>query len=185
MRNLLKDRRLWIIVALILVFAVYTYYQDYGNVSWLPSDESEPLVDTVIDLIFFVNIVNLGAFWFGRRGGIIAVIPALLIVAWCHADDLVSINAMAYLLFAMILGLAIANIVSRYVETSRNYKKALEEVKTLSGLLPICGWCKKIRDDKGYWTEVASYLGEHAGTEFTHGMCPECFERLSKEHNLS
>ncbi len=53
-------------------------------------------------------------------------------------------------------------------------QKTLQEVKTLSGLLPICAWCKKFRDDEGYWKSVEEYLGEHTGAEFTHGICPEC-----------
>ncbi len=53
---------------------------------------------------------------------------------------------------------------------------ALANVKTLSGLLPICAWCKKIRDDQGYWEKVESYISRHSDAKFTHGMCPECFE---------
>jgi PAS domain S-box-containing protein len=55
---------------------------------------------------------------------------------------------------------------------------ALVNVKTLSGLLPICSHCKKIRDDKGYWNQIESYIREHSGAEFTHGMCPECMKKL-------
>ena len=51
-------------------------------------------------------------------------------------------------------------------------------IKKLSGLLPICAWCKKLRDDKGYWKSVEEYISEHAKTEFTHGMCPECYNKL-------
>ncbi len=54
---------------------------------------------------------------------------------------------------------------------------ALERVKTLSGLLPICAWCKRIRDDQGYWAQVEAYLEAHTGAEFTHGICPECMKR--------
>ncbi len=57
-------------------------------------------------------------------------------------------------------------------------KKALEEVKTLSGLLPICSGCKKIRDDKGYWNKIESYIMAHSEAEFTHSLCPECLKRL-------
>ena len=53
-------------------------------------------------------------------------------------------------------------------------KKQDEKVKTLSGLLPICAWCKKIRDDKGYWTKVEEYIAEHSNADFTHGICPDC-----------
>jgi len=54
---------------------------------------------------------------------------------------------------------------------------ALEKVKTLHGLLPICAWCKRIRDDHGYWSQVETYLHEHTGADFTHGICPECLQR--------
>ena len=55
---------------------------------------------------------------------------------------------------------------------------ALANIKTLRGLLPICSYCKKIRDDKGYWNRIESYIQDHSGAEFTHGMCPECMKKL-------
>ncbi len=57
-------------------------------------------------------------------------------------------------------------------------KKALEEIKTLSGFLPICASCKKIRDDKGYWNQIEVYISEHSEAEFSHGICPECAKKL-------
>jgi len=56
--------------------------------------------------------------------------------------------------------------------------KAVDDVKTLQGLLPICAGCKKIRDDKGYWNTIESYISEHTDAEFTHGLCPDCITRL-------
>jgi PAS domain S-box-containing protein len=56
--------------------------------------------------------------------------------------------------------------------------QALAQVKTLSGLLPICSNCKKIRDDQGYWKQLESYLREHSNAEFTHGICPQCAHDL-------
>lgn len=53
-------------------------------------------------------------------------------------------------------------------------KSALADVKTLSGLLPICAVCKKIRDDKGYWNQIEAYIHKHSGTQFSHGICPDC-----------
>jgi two-component system, response regulator PdtaR len=53
-------------------------------------------------------------------------------------------------------------------------QEAMSKIKTLSGLIPICAWCKKIRDDQGYWQTVEQYVKEHSQAEFTHGMCPEC-----------
>lgn len=57
-------------------------------------------------------------------------------------------------------------------------QKALEEVKRLKNLLPICAGCKKIRDDQGYWQSVEKYLLDHAGVQFSHGLCPDCVRKL-------
>jgi PAS domain S-box-containing protein len=61
-------------------------------------------------------------------------------------------------------------------------QKALAEVKTLSDLLPICSYCKNIRDDKGYWSKLESYITEHAGTRFSHGICPDCMRKNFPEY---
>jgi hypothetical protein len=55
---------------------------------------------------------------------------------------------------------------------------ALDRVKTLRGLLPICAWCKNIRDDNGYWTQVESYLKRNSDAEFTHCICPACVDKV-------
>lgn len=56
----------------------------------------------------------------------------------------------------------------------KELQDALDNVKVLSGLLPICAGCKKIRDDKGYWAQVEEYVMAHTDAKFTHGLCPEC-----------
>jgi hypothetical protein len=60
-------------------------------------------------------------------------------------------------------------------------EKSLEEIRTLRGILPICGHCKKIRNDKGYWEGLESYLGKHAQIDFTHGVCPDCAAKFYSE----
>jgi PAS domain S-box-containing protein len=57
-------------------------------------------------------------------------------------------------------------------------RDALSKIKTLSGMLPICSSCKKIRDDKGYWKQIESYIREHSEAEFSHSICPECVKKL-------
>ena len=57
-------------------------------------------------------------------------------------------------------------------------QKAISEIKTLSGLLPICASCKKIRDDKGYWNQIEAYIRIRSEAEFSHSICPECAEQL-------
>ena len=61
-------------------------------------------------------------------------------------------------------------------------QEALSKVKTLSGLLPICSSCKKIRDDQGYWREVESYIRDHSEADFSHSYCPECMKKLYPEY---
>ena len=63
-----------------------------------------------------------------------------------------------------------ADLVARNAELNH----ALAEVRQLSGLLPICAWCKKIRDDQGYWQQIESYIQVHSEAQFSHGICPEC-----------
>src|SRR5436853_434134 len=55
-------------------------------------------------------------------------------------------------------------------------EKALSQVRQLQGLLPICSYCKKIRDDSNYWQQVDSYISRHAPFQFSHGVCPSCYE---------
>jgi len=59
-------------------------------------------------------------------------------------------------------------------------EEALARVKQLQGLLPICSYGKKIRNDRNYWQQVESYLSEHSGVQFSHGICPECYEKFVK-----
>jgi hypothetical protein len=59
---------------------------------------------------------------------------------------------------------------------------ALANVKRLSGMLPICASCKKIRDDSGYWKQIESYIREHSEAEFSHGLCPDCAEKQYAEY---
>jgi hypothetical protein len=59
-------------------------------------------------------------------------------------------------------------------KTIEELKSALAEIKTLKGIIPICASCKKIRDDRGYWNQIESYIHEHSEADFSHGICPEC-----------
>jgi DNA-binding response OmpR family regulator len=55
--------------------------------------------------------------------------------------------------------------------------EALSEIKTLKGYLPICAWCKKIRNDEGCWDQLENYISKHTDASFSHGICPDCFEK--------
>jgi len=64
---------------------------------------------------------------------------------------------------------------------NRELKNSIETIKTLRGLIPICANCKKIRDDKGYWNQIETYIQKHSEAEFSHGICPECARKLYPE----
>jgi len=64
----------------------------------------------------------------------------------------------------------------------RELQSALAQVKALSGLLPICANCKKVRDDKGYWHQVEVYIRDRSEAEFSHGLCPDCIKELYPDY---
>ncbi|WP_299979541.1 hypothetical protein [Desulfobacula sp.] len=75
-----------------------------------------------------------------------------------------------------------------FYERLQNQKIELEaaftKIKTLSGMIPICASCKKIRDDSGYWNQIESYIQKHSEAEFSHGICPECAKKLYPDLDL-
>jgi len=71
-----------------------------------------------------------------------------------------------------------ARIEEDLLDKTEHLENALSKVNTLSGMLPICASCKKIRDDKGYWNQIETYIDDHSNATFSHGICPDCAERL-------
>jgi len=69
---------------------------------------------------------------------------------------------------------------TRLVALNQQLQEALAQVTQLQGLLPICSYCKKIRDDQNYWERIESYLSKHSTVQFTHGVCPDCFAKHCK-----
>ncbi len=59
-------------------------------------------------------------------------------------------------------------------------KDAREKIRTLQGLIPVCAWCKKVRNDKGYWEQIEKFISENTGVNFSHGICPECEGKVEK-----
>jgi hypothetical protein len=72
----------------------------------------------------------------------------------------------------------LANMTRELQRKNRALEKARDEIKTLSGIVPICMYCKTIRDDQGYWNQLEHFITEHSEAQFSHSICPKCF----KEH---
>ena len=78
------------------------------------------------------------------------------------------------------VGMRIVELQQSLADRVKALEEALARVKQLQGLLPICSYCKKIRDDQNYWQQVENYISEHSEAQFSHSICPDCYERRVK-----
>ncbi len=109
---------------------------------------------------------------------LLTILSTLLIVFVCYNIMGVPVRQ-TEILVGVVAPLLIASTFTWYLfGVLKQLEQALSKVRLLSGLIPICASCKKIRDDKGYWTQVELYIKRHSMAEFTHGMCPECAAKL-------
>ncbi len=92
------------------------------------------------------------------------------------------VHALVYLLVAAIVG-GLRVAMARQRALNMELSQALEEVGELKGLLPVCAWCHKIRDDKGYWGQLESYIEARSRASFTHGICPDCEAKVMAERD--
>jgi phosphoserine phosphatase RsbU/P len=84
-------------------------------------------------------------------------------------------------------GLRIVNLQTQLASRVRELEEAIARIRTLQGLLPICSYCKRVRNDGDYWQQVESYIADHSDARFSHGICPDCFESVVRPQlqNLS
>ena len=109
--------------------------------------------------------------------------PALPIIVLTRDGDIetalaaLKLGAQDYLAKGELGGVLLSKTIRYAIERKRlvrRLEEALAQVKTLSGLLPICARCKKIRDDSGYWNKIETYISQHTDASFSHGFCPQC-----------
>jgi DNA-binding response OmpR family regulator len=109
------------------------------------------------------------------RGDVVAGLDA-------GADDYVIKPFDAEELRARIaVGIRVLSLQGKLADRVAELQTALSNVKQLQGLLPICSYCKRIRGDDQYWQQVEGYLHDHSGVQFSHGICPSCFESLNAQ----
>lgn len=124
--------------------------------------------------------------------------PSLPIVVLTSIEDerlgvqLVQGGAQDYLVKGQVDGLLLFRTIRYAIERKQaeaereqlitELQQALTQVKTLSGLLPICSGCKKIRDDQGYWNRIETYISQHSNAEFSHGICPDCAKQYFPDY---
>ncbi len=109
-------------------------------------------------------------------------IPVIFVTARTATDDIVhgfDVGGVDYITKPFKTPELLARI-----RTHIELKNAREEIKSLRGILPICASCKKIRDDKGYWNQIETYISKHSEADFSHGICPDCATRLYPDMHI-
>ena len=138
-------------------------------------------------LFYFAPLI-LGTWLVGSRLGV--AVASLSTLVWL-GEDLASGHAIVHPLIPfwnalmrvscfLIVVLLLAWLKRSYEDQRRmahELQVSLAKLKILSGLIPMCAWCKKVRDDQGYWQQVEAYIEEHSDATFTHGICQECKEQ--------
>jgi DNA-binding response OmpR family regulator len=76
------------------------------------------------------------------------------------------------------VGVRTIELRQRLAERIRQHEEALSQINLLQGILPICSYCKKVRDDQNYWQQVESYVSTHSEARFSHSICPDCYESV-------
>ena len=114
------------------------------------------LIDTILDYAFFYK---------GE-----SILDLLFFDIPSHAIYFRSVILFLFIIFGLIAG----NTISRLEE-------ALQNVKTLTGFLPMCAWCKNIRNDEGYWQKIEAYFKSHSDLDFTHAICNDCAKKQYPE----
>ena len=129
---------------------------------------------------FRVRVRNRGGDWNEAA----APVPVRVHPHWYRTPAFFILAAMTMVLAVLIAHrVRVRQLVAREQELGRRVKEALAEVKTLSGLLPICSNCKSVREDGGYWHRIESYIQSHSQAQFTHGICPDCMVKLYPEES--
>ena len=115
-------------------------------------------------------------------------IPTIIMTGYRDHDlafESVQKGAQDYLFKGEPSSTAIIRTIRYAIERQRlttELKIALDHIKQLQGMLPICSICKKIRDDKGFWNQIESYISEHSEAKFSHGLCPECVKKFYPDY---
>ena len=128
----------------------------------------------------FVVAAGLDDVWGSEAVIAISLPPLFYETGWFYALAILSV---ALAIVAVPL-LRVRQLRRRARELDRRVQEAVGELKVLSGLLPICAWCKKIRDDRGYWSRIEAYLSARTEAQFTHGICPDCTEKMLAEESF-
>jgi ligand-binding sensor domain-containing protein len=157
----------------------YSYKLEGFREEWAPLGAKHELSFTNLDpgtYTLHVRATNSDGLWSEPGAALRIVVTPPFWATWWFRLSIVTA-------FAALLGTAyrlrIRQLERREGELTRRVDEALARVKVLRGLLPMCSWCKKVRDDTGYWNQIEAYLSERSEADFSHGICPDCALKVS------
>jgi hypothetical protein len=142
--------------------------------------------------IFYLAPVAFVTWFGGKRSGLTTALVSAIV--WLAADVVSghpfphflvafwnAIVRLGFFVLTVILLNKLHIVIYQQAALIKDLQEARDEAKTLSGLIPICAWCKRVRDDEGYWKQVELYVSEHSEASFTHAICPECKQKWEEE----
>lgn len=189
-------RRAWLFISLAMIlfvsFLYFTYYSPNVNARII-------IISAILATLYAYcgyivhrflprlmndhNVLLMGVFsilsiWFVFR-----IIPTVFIegpiVDFMRASAIQGVSIMVF--FGGNIFVTIGLIILNFQRVEIDLQATQDEVKTLRGIIPICSSCKKIRDDEGIWNQIETYIRSHSEAEFTHGICPDCRDKLYPE----
>ena len=182
------------IIILYLIVGVagcYTFGMLAGSVFFFPMSAVILALFYSVRTVVLFNLASIGFLCFTAVGFSstylkLRIDPNILMTNYSHW----SVYILSVIFFFLISSVTIVNYRramnnlmdnmnsqrDRIEKTNNNLQKALDEIRTLRGILPFCSFCKKIRDDKGYWEQVDVYIKKHSEANISHGVCPECMK---------
>lgn len=189
----LHSPRIWqTTLALWWLLAIFTIC--LGNTSYPAGSISYMLFDVLIPVAICL-LIPIG---YLLQLGLAVLFAGLDMIILLNRQHGIAQSDLWLVIFALLTGIIVAGIAcwQNHISERKNFlrqqfeqqarkeaERLLEEVHTLRGILPICSYCKQIRDDEGYWHEVERYIRKHSAADFTHGICPRCLaEHFPREY---
>ena len=129
--------------------------------------------------------VRLGGVFAGAIATGLSILAGIIVFLGPAHDETERLADIIEILLFAFVGLGITWLAQQLRAARLRAEDALEQVRTLTGLLPICAWCKKIRDEEGRWQQLERYISLHSDAKFTHGLCEECARRMEAERQAS
>jgi len=125
--------------------------------------------------------VRFGGALSGAIATILSILAAIVVFLGPSGDEIERLTDLIEIVLFAFVGAGITWLAQQLHAARLRAEDALEQVRTLTGLLPICAWCKRIRDEDGRWQQLERYISIHSGAKFTHGLCEECGRRMEAE----